>query len=88
MKLRTACQSILEDLFETQELQDRQIDCGVESETALIGTQCRVELHTVSPVDLELALVIFPDNAKLDDSFGDCSDLKRLFVFWVLLEER
>lgn len=87
MKLRTACQSILEDLLEAQELQDRQIDRGVESETTLVGTQRRVELHTVSAVDLELALVIFPDHAELNDSFGDGGDLKRLLIFWVLLEQ-
>lgn len=45
-------------------------------------------MHTVSAVDLELALVIFPDNAELDDAFGDGGDLERLLVFWVLLEER
>ena len=88
VEIRTACQSILEGLLEAQEFQYRQVDRGVESETALVRTQGRVELHTVPAVDLELALVIFPDDTELDDSFGDCGDLKRLFVFWVLFEER
>ena len=85
--VHTACQSILEDLLEAQEFQDRQIYCGVESKTPLVGAQGRIELYTVSAVDLELTLVIFPDNTELDDSFGDCGDLEGLLVFWVLLEE-
>lgn len=37
-------QGILEDLLETKELQDREVDSGVEAETALVGAESGVEL--------------------------------------------
>jgi hypothetical protein len=59
----------------------------VEAETALVGTESRVELHAVSLLDLALALVVLPDNTELDDALGDGDDLEGLFVFGVLGEE-
>ncbi len=64
----TASESILEDLFKAQELQHRQIDCGVESKTALIWTKRRVELYTISAVDLNFSFIIFPSHTELDDT--------------------
>ena len=86
--LRTAGESILEDLLETQELEDGQVDCGVKSETTLVWTESRVELHTVTVVDLALALVVLPDDTELDNALGDGGDLEGLFVLGVLVEER
>jgi hypothetical protein len=59
----------------------------VESETALVGAKGRVELHTVSPLDLALALVVLPDHAELDDALRDGDNLESLLVVGVLLEE-
>lgn len=67
----TSSQSILENLLETQELEDAQVDCWVQTETTLVWTQSRVELDSVSAVELELSLVIFPDDTELDDALGD-----------------
>jgi hypothetical protein len=86
--LRTASESILEDLLEAQELEDGQVDSWVESESTLVGAEGRVELHTVSFVDLALALVILPDDTELDDAFGNGGNFESLFVLGVLLEER
>src|SRR5262245_17401003 len=83
----TASEGILEDLLEAQELQDGQVDSGMEPETALVGTEGRVELHAVSFVDLALALVILPNNTELDDTLGDRGNLKSLLVLGVLLEK-
>lgn len=44
-------------------------------------------MHTVSSVDLHLPLVVFPDDSKLNDSFGDGSNLEGSLVFRVLFEE-
>ena len=41
-----AGERVLEGLFETQELEDGKVDRGVESETALVGTEGRVVLET------------------------------------------
>ena len=55
----------------------------MESKTALIGSQCGVELplvmvsgkrlylNSVATVDLHFAFIIFPDDTELDKSFGD-----------------
>ncbi len=59
----------------------------MESQTTLEGTESRVELDTVTAVDADLALVIFPDDAELDDTLGDGDDLEGGLVFGVLLEE-
>ena len=85
--LLTAGQGILEDLLEAQELQNGQIDRGVKSKTAFVRTKSGIELHPVSTVDLDLALVIFPDTSELDDALGDGGDLESFLVFWVLFEE-
>ncbi len=80
-------QGILEDLLETEELEDGKVDGGVEAETTLVGAQGRVELHTEALVDLEAALVVLPDDAELDDALRDGNDLEGLAVFGVDLEE-
>jgi len=59
----------------------------MESETTLVWTQGRVELYTISAVDLNVVLVIFPDNTELDDALGDRDDLEGGLVFGVLFEE-
>lgn len=49
-----AGQGILEDLLEAEELEDGQVDRGVETETTLVGAQGGVELDTEAAVDLDL----------------------------------
>ena len=83
----TASEGILEDLLETKELEDGKVDGGVETETTLVGTEGGVELNTVTAVDLEVALVVLPDNTELDDTLGDGSDVEGGAVLGVLLEE-
>lgn len=83
----TSGEGILEDLLEAQELQNGEVDSGVEAETTLVGAESGVELHAVALVDLALAFVVFPNNAELNDSLGDGGDFEGLLVLWVLLEE-
>ena len=59
----------------------------MESQSSLVWTQCRVELHTVSAIDLDLALVIFPGDSELDDPLGNGGDLESGLVLGILLEE-
>ena len=59
----------------------------MEPKTSLIWTQGGIELHTVPSVDLDLSLVILPDDTELNDSFGNGGDLEGGLVFGVLLEE-
>jgi hypothetical protein len=78
---------ILEDLLEAQELEDRKVDGRVQAETALVGAEGRVELNTVATVDLDVALVVLPDNTELDDALRNGDDLEAFTVLRVLLEE-
>ena len=84
----TTSQCILKNLLKAQELENRQIHRGMEPKTSLVGTQGRVELDTISSVDLDLSLVILPNHSELDHSFRDGSDLKGGLVFRILLEKR
>lgn len=59
----------------------------MKSQSPLVWSQRRVELYTVSAIDLDFTLVIFPGDSELDDTLGDRSDLESRLVFWVLLEE-
>ena len=59
----------------------------METETALVGTESRVELHAVTLVDLALTLVVLPNNAELDDTLRNGGNFESLPVLGVLLEE-
>ena len=63
-------QGVLQDLLEAKELDDGQVDRGMEAQTALVGADRGVELHTVAAVDLDLAVVVHPGNAEDDDALG------------------
>lgn len=83
-----AGQGVLEDLLETEEFEDTQVDGGVKAEATLVGAEGGVELDSEGIVDLDLALVVLPNNAELDDALGDGDDLEGVAVLGVLLEER
>lgn len=74
-------------MLEAQELQDGEVDRFVQSETTLVWTEGRVELHTVTYVDFDFTVVIFPWNAELDDTLRDLNDTQSSFVFWLLFEK-
>ena len=74
-------------MLESEELEDRQVDSRVEAQSTLVWAESTVELDTVGAVDLGLELVVFPDDAGLDDALWDGDDLQGGLVFGVLLEE-
>jgi hypothetical protein len=82
-----AGQGVLEDLLEAQELEDAEVDGGVQSQAALVGAEGRVELDSEGIVDLDLAGIVLPHNAELDDALGDGDDFEGVAVLGVLLEE-
>lgn len=65
----------------------RQVHGGMETETTLVRAKSRVKLHAVAAVHLQVAIVILPDDAELDDALGDGADLEGGAVLGVLLEE-
>ena len=81
-------QAVLEDLLEAEELEDAQVDAGVEAETALVGTDGVVELDAESALDVDLALVVLPGDAEDEDPVGLDHPLEDLLllVLGMLLE--
>ncbi len=59
----------------------------MESQAALVGAERRVELNAVAAVDLEVAGIVLPDDAELDDTLGDGGDLEGGAELGPLLEE-
>ena len=61
-----AGQRVLEDLLEAEELDDAEVDAGVEPQAALVRTQRRVELDTEAAIHLHLAGVVDPRHPEDD----------------------
>lgn len=59
----------------------------MEAETTLVWAQSGVELNSISTIDLDLVLVVFPHHAELNDSFGDGHHVESGPVFGVLFKE-
>jgi len=83
----TSSQSILKNLLKPKEFQNGQINSRMESQSSLIRAQSGIELHAVSTVDLDLVLVVFPDDTELNDTFGDGYYGEGGFILGVLLKE-
>lgn len=84
----TAGQSVLEDLLEAQEFENGQIDGRVKAKATFVRAKGGIELHPISPVDLHLAFVVFPNHAELDDPLRNRRHLQCLSVLGVFPEER
>ena len=63
-------QAVLEGLLEAEELDDADIYVGSKSQTALVGSDSRVELNSETAVNLELAVVVYPGNTENDLPLG------------------
>ena len=82
-------QGVLEDLLETQELDDAQVDRRMEPQTTLVGPERRVELDAETAVDLNRPLVVDPRNPEDDLAFRLADALQGLVlqVARVLLDD-
>src|SRR5208283_5709211 len=63
-------QRVLEDLLEGEELQDAEIDRGMETQAALVGADGAVHLNAEAAIDLDVALVVKPRHAEHKDALG------------------
>ena len=79
---------VLEDLLEGQELQDAEVDRGVEAQPALVGADRAVHLDAEAAVHADLALVVDPGDAEEDDALGldDALEDLRVLVLRVAVE--
>ena len=78
-------EGVLEDLLEAEELEDTQVDGGVESQAALVGPDGAVELNAETAVDADVALVILPRHAEDDGTLRLGDALKNAVVFVLLV---
>lgn len=80
---RKACQSVLENLFKSQEFQNAQVDALMEAQAAFVRPNSAVGLDAVAAVDVEDAVIIFPGDAENDDAFrfDDAFQDVMLFIF-------
>ena len=61
---------VFERLLEAQELQDREVYRGMETQSAFVWANSAVELHAITDVNVYLALIVGPRNTEGDDAFG------------------
>jgi len=65
-----AGQAVLEDLLETEELDDADVHGGVEADAALVGADGGVVLDAHAAVDVDLAQVVHPRHPEDDLPLG------------------
>ena len=61
-------ETVLEDLLEGKELQQAEIDGGMEAQTALVGADGAVHLDAEAAIHLDFAAVVDPRNTEDDDA--------------------
>ena len=59
-------EAVFQNLLKAQELQDGEVDRGVEAQTALVRANRGVELHPVAPVHMDFALIVRPRDTEAD----------------------
>jgi hypothetical protein len=81
-----AGQGVLEDLLEAEELDDAEVYGRMEAKTSLVRADGAVKLDTVTVVNLNLTLVVYPRYTEQDLALGGCETLKQsLFSVLVLV---
>ena len=73
-------QRVLENLFESQELDDVTVDGFMEAQPAFVRPQRRVEFDAVTPVDLHFAFVVHPRHAENNLTLGFGQALQQTVV--------
>ncbi len=66
---RQAGQAVLKDLLKAQELDDGSANRRMQTDAALVRSDCGVKLIAEAAVYLNLAVVVNPSNAELDAAF-------------------
>ncbi|SCI61960.1 Uncharacterised protein [uncultured Clostridium sp.] len=66
---RKTCQRIFKYLFKAQEFDNTKIYGRMETQSALVGSDCTVKLYAKTSVYLNLSLIVYPGNAEHNLSF-------------------
>ena len=85
-----AGQGVLEDLLKAEELDDGEVDGGMEAQATLVGAESGVELDAEAAVHVDVALVVGPRDAELELALGfnDAVDDGQVGVLGVTLSQR
>ena len=77
-------------MLEAKELQDRKIDGWMETEAALVRSNCGVELDAVSTIDLDVAGVINPWDTEHNNALWLNKTLKQsgFLELWMCVKRR
>ena len=80
--------AVLEGLLEAQELHNRKIYVGSKTQSALVGTNCAVELYTIAAVYVYLAGIVCPYYAELNYALGLYKPFQKasLLIFGMLVD--
>lgn len=70
----------MKDLLEAKELDNAQVDRGVESQATLVGAERGVELDAEAAVDLDFAIIVDPWHPKDELAFRLAQALHRAVV--------
>lgn len=83
-------QAVFEGLFKAEKFQYAQVEIPVESQASFVGANGIIELHPVSPVCSDIALVVMSAHAKAYNSVGLCHPLQNLSftIFRMLFNKR
>ena len=83
-------QAVLQNLLQTEKLNDGQVDTGMQAQAALVRANGTVKLDTIAPVDLNLTLVVHPWYTEHDDPFRLHVPFQQsgLLVFWMTIHHR
>jgi hypothetical protein len=77
---------VLEDLFETEEFEDGKIYRWVESAAALVWTDSRAVLDTITSIDAHFTFVIHPWDSEHELTFWFEELFENRDVLWILFE--
>ena len=79
---------VLEHLLEGEELEEAEVDGGMEAHAALVGADGAVHLDAEAAVELDVALVVDPRHAEHDHALrlGDALEDLGLAVLRVLVQ--
>ena len=86
---RQGGERILKHLLEGEELQDSEVDRRMKTEPSLVGSDRAVHLNAESAVDVQLAGIVLPGDAKHDHPLrlDDALDDLRFPIFRMLVED-
>ena len=73
-----AGERVLESLLESQKLQDRLVDRGMEAKPPFVGADGVVVLHAIAAIYPDIAFLVFPADSERDHAVRFRHALKHL----------